>query len=177
MKGLEKVSDLIILGSADYSTISVQSELIFSRIAQENTVFYFQPPQPIAGDLAAYSIEINTHGISVIRPYLPQEVSVYERMEMHKAIIHQLMANENIYSYSVWLDSPKNVPLIRYMCPTSVIHQWNSELNGRYPELEEELQQYTDISMGPRKISEAALDASGVVNVWDKSIHHDGIHL
>lgn len=176
MKSLENISDLIVLSTIDYSSQDEQSSLIFSRIAQENNVYFFQPPQIFNGEIAAYAVEINEHEICLIQPFLPKNVSVFERLELYKAIVHQIILTEDIFTYSIWLDSPKNVPLIRSLSPQKVIHKWNPELQGTYPELEEELKQYTDLALGPRRLNQAALEAVGMVNIWDKSIHHFGLH-
>lgn len=175
MKSLENISDLVVIAHEEYHSIDAQSSLIFSRIAQGNSVFYFQPPIVMGGDLAAYSIETDFHGVHVVQPYLPRDVSVFERKELFMAIINQIILNQDVHSYSVWIDTPKNVPFIRNLCPQMVIHRLDPELVGRYPELEEELKQYTDICLGPRTLSQAAVEAAGVVNIWDTTIHHYGL--
>lgn len=173
MKKLEAINDLIVISSEKYESLEVRESLVLTHLAFSHRVFVIQPAIAISGMLAGYALTPHENGMGLIQPYLPEDLSVFERKDLLKTMVEQIIQDEDIYQYSLWVDSPRAVPLIRTLCPELIIYNRKESATGRHlSELEEELKQYADVVMNNRSLSEAAFEALGVVRVWDQAIHH-----
>lgn len=112
-------------------------------IYDQNRAFIIS--EPIMGNLKDPTYHIQSSGESQrIQPYLPSELSVFEKRDAMIAVIKELIVNEDIRDYIIWTDTPKAMPFIRNLNALTVIYDRTQDYSRTYPELESELLQYAD---------------------------------
>lgn len=116
--------------------------IIYSRADKQT--YRLGKPQTIIGAGATYRLKNDDEGVIEVVPYLPREISVFEKKEMMISIIKELIVDENLYDYDVRTNSPMAMPYLRTLSPVSIVYSPLAGLSEVHPELHRELLEYAD---------------------------------
>ena len=132
-------TDLIVFSLDSFNAPHLRTAKTVGKFADRRRVYYFEVPVIGVSSYPTYFIQKNDKGVTVVKPYLPADVSVFDQRTMLEDIIQDFMTAENITHYSVWSDTPRAVPFIRKLNPELVIYDCLVDHSQINPILEREM--------------------------------------
>jgi len=82
--------------------------------------------------------------VVIVNFYIPKETSVFEKLEIHRELIKELIGEEGMTEYAVWTNRCKSISLIRHLNATSVAYDYETDLHDVHPVHLQEMQMYID---------------------------------
>lgn len=145
MKDLVMETDLIVFSSHDFGSNEIRTTALMTEFAQRNRVYFIE--SPIVGVVQAptYLLKKNEHAVTVIRPYLPATMTMFEQKDAVLALVKELISDEHISHYTLWTDTPKCMSFIRKLCSEVIIYDCINDYSACNPQLEKELFQSADL--------------------------------
>ncbi len=145
MMNIECRSDLVVFSLNHFGSDLVRTSKHMSRLAQHRRVFFVEYPIIGVSKTPTYFLKKNEQEVIIIQPYLPGELSVFERKDAILGILKELIADENITGYTIWTDTPKAIPFIRNLSAEIIVYDCVKNYCLSNPELEKELYEYADV--------------------------------
>jgi UDP-galactopyranose mutase len=116
--------------------------MLFS-LQTQNHIYLVE--HPILTNDASEKLQVMTDGaMSILRPHLPKESSVFDRKARLLRLVREFIREENITSYRFITGTCRSIPYLRHLQPELVIFDQNDEEARIYPELFVEMSQYAD---------------------------------
>lgn len=147
MTNLENGADLIVFSSHHFGSSEVRTSKLMVTFAKRKRVYFFESPIIGVASSPTYFLSKNDHEVTIIQPYLPANLSVFEQKEALLNLIKELIADENILHYTLWTDTPKSMPFIRKLNSEINIYDCLKNYSLTHAELEQELFQYADLTL------------------------------
>lgn len=169
MMNLECRSDLIVFSLNHFGSDLVRTTKHMSKLAQHRRVYFVESPIIGVSKTPTYFLKKNEHEVIVIQPYLPEQMSVFERKDALIGILKEMIADENISGYTVWTDTPKAMPFIRTLNPEIIVYDCVRDYCQSHPELEKELYQYADVVL-TSALSTKNQDAEEIHYFWNPAM-------
>jgi len=144
MPHLESATDLVILSSHSYGSSEVRTSILMEEFANKRRVYFVAEPITGATLTSTYLKSIDNE-VTIIQPYLPSDISIFESKKFHLQIIRDFVADENIANYTIWTDTPQAMPFIRKLSPEIIIYDCQKDYSSTHRELEKELFLYADV--------------------------------
>lgn len=149
MTNLQNVSSIVVFSSDKYGSQEVRTSTLMDQFAQEKNVYFFENPILEVSREPTYFLQKNEQGVSVIQPYLPGNLSVFEKRDALITLLRDLITEEEIQNYAVWTDTPRGMPFIRHLNADIIVY--DCFLNSiHHVELEKELFEYADVVLTSR---------------------------
>ncbi len=145
MTTFENDSDLIVFSSHSFGSKDVRTSLLMSEFALHKRVFFFEEPVVGMVKIPTYFINQDINQVYVIRPYLPDGISIYDQKEALLELMKEFITDEDIAHYTIWTDTPKRMSLIRKLNSEVIIYDCLKDYSSSNPELEQEVFQYADL--------------------------------
>lgn len=147
MMSSENKTDLIVFSLTHFQSTSARTSRIMKRFATHRRVIFFETPIAGVSKTPTYFIQKNDQGVTLVQPYLPANLSVFEQKDALTQILNEVIEDEHISNYTVWTDTPKSMPLIRPLHPEFIVYDCLVDHSKTNPELEEELFRRADVVM------------------------------
>jgi hypothetical protein len=147
MTNLENGNDLIVFSSHAFGSSEVRTSKLMAQFVKRKRVYFFESPIIGVAKEATYFLRKNEHEVTVIQPYLPEDISVFEHKQALLNILKELIQDENICHYTIWTDTPKSMPFIRNLNSEIIIYDCLKNYSETNSDLEEELFQYADLTL------------------------------
>ena len=135
----ESKTDLIVFSLDTFNAHKLRTSTVVTNLAQKRRVYYIETPVTGVSTFATYFLQKNDDDITVVKPYLPGDISVFEQKALLQDILHELMEEENITHYSIWTDTPRAMPFIRDLTPEYLIYDCLVDHSQTHPALEREM--------------------------------------
>ncbi len=145
MTNLENGSDLIVFSSNNFGSDQVRTSNVMIRFALRKRVFFIESAIIGVANEATYFIKKNEHEVTIVQPYLPADMSIFEQKQAMMNLVKELIIDENIMHYTVWTDTPKSMSYIRKLNSEMIVYDCINSYTNSVPELEEELFEYADV--------------------------------
>jgi UDP-galactopyranose mutase len=145
MTNLENGTDLIVFSSHKFDSNEVRTPTLMGQFANRKRVYFIESPIMGVSSTPTYFLKKNDHEVTIIQPYLPSEISVFEQHEASLNLVKELIADEQLSHYTLWTDTPKAMPFIRHLNPEIIVYDCLRDYSKSNPELEHELFQYADV--------------------------------
>ena len=145
MTNLDNGTDLIVFSSHKFDSNEVRTPTLMAQFAARKRVYFIETPIIGVSNNSTYFLRKNDHEVTIIQPYLPSEISVFERQEAALNLVKELIADEHLSHYTIWTDTPKSMPFIRHLNPEIIIYDCLKDYSKTNAELEHELFQYADV--------------------------------
>lgn len=150
MTNFASVSNLLVFSSDRFASVQVRTTRLMAEFGQHKNVFFVEEPLIGLGQKACYLLQKHEQTeITIIQPYLPANLSVFERRDELTTLIKEFLTDESIEHYAIWADTPKSMPFIRYLNPEIIIYDCLL-VDGLYHELEQEMLEYADVVLTSR---------------------------
>ena len=101
---------------------------LLSRAARRWRVWYVE--EPIWTDTPGLSIRSVSDQLSVVVPHLPHGLTPDEIIEQQRAMIDQLLAEQNIQDYALWYYTPMALPFSDHLRPRLTVYDCMDELSA-----------------------------------------------
>ena len=145
MLNLQCRSDLIVFSHNHFGSEDSRTTRLMNKFASQRRVFFIESPIIGKTKEPTYYITREENEVMIVKPYLPAEMSVFERKSAIQALIKELIADENISHYTIWTDTPKAMPFVRHLSAEIIVYDCVKSYILTHPELEQELYQHADI--------------------------------
>jgi len=145
MINLENGTDLIVFSSEAFGSTEVRTTKLITHLALTKRVYFIEAPIIGLSKDPTYFLKKNEHEVTIIQPYLPAQLSVFEQKHVLLELIKELIHDENIIHYTAWTDSPKSMAFIRNLSSEIVVYDCIHNYSNSHPELEQEIFQYADL--------------------------------
>ncbi|HXH75479.1 MAG TPA: hypothetical protein VNJ08_10970 [Bacteriovoracaceae bacterium] len=145
MMSLVNKDDLIVFSFNHFGSSEVRTTEVITEFALHSRVYFIEAPIIGQTMLASYHIKEHVNEVTIVQPYLPGESSVFEQKAFMLDLLKELISDENLSHYSIWTDSPRAMPFIRYLNAESVIYDCLKNDEDANPLLEKELYEYADV--------------------------------
>ena len=86
-----------------------------------------------------------SHRVTEVQPYLPADISVFDRNEAMTKLIKDFIRDEQINHLTIWTDTAQGMPLIRKLNPEVAVYDKVDPEIRMSNKLEQELLQRADI--------------------------------
>ena len=145
MTNLDNGTDLIVFSSHKYDSNEVRTPTLMSQFAARKRVYFIETPIIGVSSTSTYFLRKNENEVTIIQPYLPSELSLFERQEASLNLVKELIADEHMSHYTIWTDTPKAMPFIRHLSAEIIVYDCLRDYSKTHQELEHELFQYADV--------------------------------
>lgn len=152
MMNIEQKKNLIVFSLQHFYTDKSPTAQMLSRLSQHRHIIYFQAPIFGVAQEPTYLLQKSDEHITVVQPYIPVDISVFDQKDVINEIIHEVLEEEQVDSYSIWTDTPKAMPFIRELHPEVLVYDGREANNYSNPELEEEITKKADLILKPQKL-------------------------
>lgn len=112
-------------------------------LISDNRTYILQNPMFHDSSVKTYSMT-GASDVVVVRFFIPKETSVFEKLEMHRELIKELIGEEGLTEYTIWTNRCKSISLIRHLNASSVAYDYETDLHDVHPEHLMEMQMYVD---------------------------------
>lgn len=112
-------------------------------LISDNRTYLLQNPTFHDSSVKTYSM-IGASDVVVVNFHIPKETSVFEKLEMHRELIKELIGEEGLTDYVVWTNRCKSISLIRHLNASSVAYDRETDLHDVHPDHLREMQLYVD---------------------------------
>lgn len=158
MMDLGNGTDLIFFSSKSFGDPALRTSQLAREFAQQKRVYFIQSPINDVSSVPTYFMQRVQNNVSLIQPYLPGEISVFQQKDMLLQILGDLLEDEHISHYTMWTDTPRAVPYMRTLSPEVIIYDCVDNQSQKNSELEKELFEYADVvltsGLGPEKATQ-----------------------
>lgn len=137
------MKDLIVFSEIHFDSGSFGH--VLGQLSHERNIYFFQTPIYGVASCVSYIIQKNETAVTVIQPYIPHDISVFEQRNAFNKIIHQVMEDEKIVDYTIWTNTPKVMPHIRTLTPDILIYDCSFDHEITNPDLEREIRRKADL--------------------------------
>ena len=147
--GPEALGDLICFSHLRWNFVYQRPQHLMSRAARRWRVWYVE--EPVWNDTPGLSVRQVSHQLSVVVPQLPHGTGPEEAVERQRAMLEQLLTEQNIQNYALWYYTPMALPFSNHLRPRLTVFDCMDELSaflGAPPlllEQERELMSRSDI--------------------------------
>jgi glycosyltransferase involved in cell wall biosynthesis len=101
---------------------------LLSRFARTSRVFYVE--EPVFGAEAPHlDVSARDHGLQVVVPMLPGDLSEHARHDALRELIDELTARESITAFVAWYYTPMALPWTRHLEPIALVYDCMDELS------------------------------------------------
>jgi hypothetical protein len=142
---IECTTDLVVFSLTPYHSENCRTSKVVRDLSSKRRVYFIESPISGVSTFPTYFLQKNDEGVTVVKPYLPGDTSVFEQKAMLLQIINSLIEDENISHYSVWSDTPKAVPFIRELKAEFVVYDCLHDYSQTHHELEREMLNRSDV--------------------------------
>lgn len=142
---VENKSDLIVFSLAHFGCDTIRTSKLMTEFAQHRRVYFIEAAIIGVSATPTYYLKQNSVGVTIIQPHLPAETSVFEQKNFMMEILKELINDEHLCHYTVWMDTPKAMPFIRTLSPEIIIYDCVKNFSQTNPDLEKELFAYADV--------------------------------
>jgi hypothetical protein len=144
MMNLGTGTDLIAFSSEAFGSDSLRTTSLMKDFVHDRRVYFIERPVLTSAAGSSYYIEVSEHKISIVRPYLCEETSVFDQKKAVLELLKDLIVDEHISHYSMWTDTPTAMHFIRNLSPEIIVYDCLRDYGLSHGELEKELLQYAD---------------------------------
>lgn len=141
---LDFQKNLVVFSLQHFYQSPLTHSPVFNRLVRHRHVIYFQPPIFGVATEPSYLLQKNKKHITVVQPYLPEELSVFEQKDILNQLIQEVLQAEEVDSYSILTDTPKAMPFIRKLTPDVLVYDGREVNQLSNPELEQEISKRAD---------------------------------
>lgn len=119
--------DLLCFSHLRWDFVFQRPQHLLTRCARDRRVFYVE--EPIFEDGIAPRLERHPRGnVTVVVPHLPAGQDDHD--EMQRALVDDLIAQEDIADYVVWYYTPMALAFTDHLTPVSVVYDCMDELSA-----------------------------------------------
>jgi UDP-galactopyranose mutase len=101
---------------------------LMSRFSQYRRVYYVEEPR-FGPDSARCEISVREHGLRVVVPWLPRDLSDEARDGALRYLLDDLIEREEITQFVSWYYTPMALPWTRHLAPEAVVYDCMDELS------------------------------------------------
>lgn len=152
MMNMDQKKNLIVFSLQHFCEANNSTSQMINRLSQHRHIIYFQTPIFGVATEPTYLMQRNNEQITVVQPYIPEDISVFDQKDVLNEIIHEVLEEEHVDSYSIWTDTPKAMPFIRELRPEVLVYDGRSTNIYSNPELEQEISKKADLILKPQKL-------------------------
>ncbi|ULH17068.1 glycosyltransferase (plasmid) [Deinococcus sp. KNUC1210] len=139
------------------------------RAAQQYRTYYIE--EPIFGDADFLETSLDSSGVMICVPHITIHLSAEESQARTARLIDQLVQQEGLRTYILWVYTPMELPVVSHLSPVLTVYDCMDELSGfRFaPSLlqdrERQLFQQADVVF------------TGGYHLWEKKrLHHPNVY-
>lgn len=158
MMDLNNKTDLIVFSFNHFGCTSGRTSEVVADFAEHRRVYFIEPAIIGTSKTPTYHLKKTDKDVTVIQPYLPDDISVFKQKEVMIDLLKELIDDENISSYTIWTDTPKPMPFIRNLNAEIIIYDCLRDYSITHASLEKELFEYADLVL-TSGMSQAANEA------------------
>ncbi|MFC4425156.1 glycosyltransferase family 1 protein [Deinococcus navajonensis] len=167
---------LLVLSHLRWNFVYQRPQHLMTRAARDRQVYYVE--EPMFGDHAdRLDIERTECGVTVCTPYIQVGLSPAESQARTARMLAELVENEKLTEYDLWVYSPMELPVASLLSPRVTVYDCMDELanfKGASPELrrrEEALFAQADVVFtGGHRLYEAKRLQHGNVHPFPSSV-------
>ncbi|AZZ36222.1 glycosyl transferase [Bdellovibrio sp. qaytius] len=126
-------NDLIAFSQTRWGFIYQRTQQLLSRYAKHRRVFFIEEPIFTDTIQISYRKVFVENGVEVIKPVLPNGLSVSEVSESMRRVVDDLIEDEFIINFSTWYDYASAMDYSRHLSPISTIYDCVQETNPEKP--------------------------------------------
>ncbi len=116
---------------------------MFFSLHHKNQIWFVENPRLENASDSHFTTE-DLGNMKVMTPFLPENISVFERKEILTKLIKDFIAEEEIAHYDLATDTVRVVPYLRHLNPDKILFEENLSEAFTHPELFLEMQEYRD---------------------------------
>lgn len=146
-------TDLIVISSKPFGSEELRTSKLMTEMALGKRVYFFA--QPIVGMTKKANLYFTKepNKVTVVQPYLPEDVSVFERQDALVKLMKEFIREQHIAHLTIWTDTPQGMPYIRRLNPDVAIYDKGHDVM-RPSFLEQELLGRADLVLNADKTEE-----------------------
>lgn len=137
------MKDLIVFSEEHFDTSSFCQ--VLGQLSHERNIYFFQTPIYGVASCSSYIIQKTNTAVTIVQPYIPDDLSVFNQRNAFNKIIHEVMEDENIRDYNIWTNTARAMPHIRTLAPELLIYDCALDHEMTNPELEKEIRSKADL--------------------------------
>ena len=168
--------DLVCLSHLRWDFVYQRPQHLMSRCARDRRVFFVEEPLREDGP-ARLEVSERPGGVRVVVPRLPHGLSPAEAEAAQRELLHDLLDEQGIADFVLWLYTPMALPLADGLEPAAIVYDCMDELSlfrGAPPELlerEARLLETADLVFtGGQSLYEAKRERHPSVHAFPSSI-------
>ncbi len=126
----DRVDDLICFAHLRWNFVYQRPQHLLSRAARSWRVWYIEEPIWDDRKTPALSTDRITDQLTVVVPHLPQGTSAEEAVDLQRALVDQLLAEQRIQHYALWYYTPMALPFSNHLQPQLTVYDCMDELSA-----------------------------------------------
>ncbi|HEX8891377.1 MAG TPA: glycosyltransferase family 1 protein [Pyrinomonadaceae bacterium] len=128
--GINANVDLVCLSHLRWDFVYQRPQHLLSRFAKERRVFFFEEPIYMQGRMHL-DISERECGVTVVVPYLPEEIKTDEAREAALfGMINRLFEEQKITDHILWCYTPMALGWARHLKPAALVYDCMDELSA-----------------------------------------------
>ena len=165
MLNLMQNTDVIVISSEPFGSEKVRTSYLMTLLARGKRVYFFGKPIIGMSRKATFYYNKEAHQITFVQPFLPLDVSVFDRGDAMVKLIKDFIKDEGMKDVTLWTDSEEAMPIVRKLNPEVVIFDKASPEMRFGNKLEQELLGRADIVLsGVKNTEEIELEIEHLIS-------------
>ena len=171
MLSLMQNTDVIVISSEPFGSDKVRTSHLMTLLAQGKRIYFFGKPIIGMSRKTTFYYNKEAHRITFVQPFLPLDVSVFDRGDAMVRLMKDFMKDEGMKEVTLWTDSEEAMPIVRKLNPEVVIYDKASPEMRFGNKLEQELLGRADIVLsGVKNTEEIELEIQHLISEHIESI-------
>jgi glycosyltransferase involved in cell wall biosynthesis len=121
--------DLVCVSHLRWDFVFQRPQHLLTRAARTRRVFYIEEPEFVDAAPSILSRSI-APSLTVAVPQVPRSASRAERLQIQADLIEQLLVEQSVSDYTLWLYTPMALEFTHQLTPTTVVYDCMDELSG-----------------------------------------------
>src|SRR3954471_8509578 len=122
--------DVLCFSHLRWDFVFQRPQHLLSRFARHGRVFYVE--EPVFGAIERPFLEVmkREHGLHIVKPWLPQNISSERRIAETRRLLDELMAHHDVDQYVAWYYTPAALHISRHLSPLAIVYDCMDELSA-----------------------------------------------
>lgn len=128
---MPKAEAIIVFSHLRWDFVYQRPQHLLSRLAKGRPVHFIEEPI-LSKEGSRWEVSTPADSVKVYRPHIPVEGTPFgvEQMPSLKRLLAELVRNEKLTDYIVWLYTPMALPLAKLLQPKAVVYDCMDELSA-----------------------------------------------
>lgn len=125
-----KEHDMLVFSHLRWDFVFQRPQHLLSRFVKDRRVYFIEEPIFMDQGHASCRMVNRENGVKVVTPVLPKDLSHDEVIQNLKAIVDNLILDENITEHVSWYYTPMALPFSQHLTPSAIIYDCMDELSA-----------------------------------------------